>query len=611
MLKRLSFLFKYWIFWIVSFQLFRILFLAYHHKKASEIGHALIAQSIWHGVRMDISFASYILVIPSLLMAFTGKKWLWYNRTMHVYSTVVSLVIVTMVVFDLELFRAWGFRIDSTSLHYLKTPTEAFASMAAAPVIPLLILLIIMSVVMVKSFIRLDDRNIPFFDRTPLVYNFLVFLFLTSTLIIPIRGGLQQIPMNESNAYFSDKSFANYAAINVPWNYASSVINSSYSKSNPYVTFDEIKADQIVANLYSPEDEHEQLIRNNTKPNVVIIIWESFTAKIVKSLGGVSGVTPQFAKLTDEGILFSNIYASGNRSDKGMVAILSGYPSQPIPSIIKIPTKTASLPSLPKTFKNNGYFTSFYYGGETEFANMKSYFLQQGFDHITDKHSFQKEDMNSKWGAHDHVVFNRLLADLDNQKQPFFSTIFTLSSHEPFEVPVKTLIAGNDTEHLFMNAHHYTDSALGDFIKKAMTKSWWSNTLVVIIADHGHPLPEQPVGKLNEFHIPMLWLGGALEKKSLIIDTLASQTDLASTLLHQLNLNAAAFTWSNDIMKKNRTPFAYFAFNNGMAWIKPKGFIVQENVGRNIIEQQGNLPRNEMEKGRAYLQASFADYLKR
>ena len=560
---------------------------------------------------MDISFASYAAVIPTLLIAFTSRRWNWYLKTLNIYSGLVSFVIVTMIVLDLELFRAWGFRIDSTSLHYLATPMEAFASMGAAPVIPLLLLLILLLSLVFFCFITIQRRCIPHFKTTPIFYTFIIFLALCGSLVIPIRGGLQQIPMNESNAFFSDKSFANYAAINVPWNYASSIINSSYSKRNPYLSFKEKDSELIVSNLYKHNKESEQLVRNEKNINVIIIIWESFTAKVVRSLGGVKGVTPQFDKLTREGLLFRNIYSSGNRSDKGMVAILSGYPAQPIQSIIKIPTKTAGLPSLPKVFQSHGYATSFYYGGETEFANMKSYFLQQGFDHIIDKHAFQDADMNSKWGAHDHVVLNKLMLDLDKQSQPFFTTLFTLSSHEPFEVPVKTAIPGNDTEHLFLNSHHYTDKAIGDFIHIAKTKPWWSRTLIVIIADHGHPLPENPAGKTNEFHIPMLWLGGALEKRNIKIDSLASQTDLASTLLNQLHLPSETFKWSNDILMKNRVPFAYFAFTNGITWVKPEGYFVRDNIGGNITEKKGNLDTQEVNNGKAYLQSSFTDYLKR
>ena len=242
---------------------------------------------------------------------------------------------------------------------------------------------------------------------------------------------------------------------------------------------------------------------------------------------------------------------------------------------------------------------------------MKSYFLQSGFDKIIDKHDFAEKDMNSKWGAHDHIVLDRLGKDLDEMKQPFFSTVFTLSSHEPFEVPMKTVIKGSDSQNLFLNAHHYTDSSIGEFIKRAKTRPWWNNTLVIIIADHGHPLPDLKKPKPSEFHIPMLWLGGALNKTNVKVETLCSQTDLAATLLHQLGRPANAFAWSNDIFRSKRSEFAYFAFNNGFGWIRPDGFLVRDNIGGNITERGGTLKPHEETLGKAYLQSSFGDYLKR
>jgi phosphoglycerol transferase MdoB-like AlkP superfamily enzyme len=611
MLKRIQFLALYGISWILLFQLFRFLFLAYHFKKSVELGGALLVQSAMHGIRMDISFAAYILVIPALLISFTGRKWGWYQTTIKFYSAAVSVFVVTLSVVDLELFRAWGFRIDASSLHYLETPKEAFASMGAAPVLPLMLLLAALLLLVITVLSTIRKRTIPFFDRSSLVFTIPVFIFLTAALIIPIRGGLQLAPMNESAVFFSDRSFANYAAVNVPWNYFRSISVNSYSKKNPFLYYDESKAREQVASFYQHHNDHRQVVKGKEPMNVVIIIWESFTAKVVAKLNGTPGITPEFDALTKEGILFTNMYASGNRSDKGMVAILSGYPAQPTTSIIKIPNKTVSLPSLPRLFKEKGYFTSFYYGGETEFANMKTYFLQQGFDKIVDKNSFNEADMNSKWGAHDHVVLNKFLGDLERQKQPFFSTLFTLSSHEPFEVPVETVIKGNDIEHLFLNAHHYSDASIGAFIRQAKTKSWWANTLVVILADHGHPLPEKPNTRPDEFHIPMLWLGGVLEQRNIRVDTLCSQTDFAATLLQQFNMPSKAFSWSNDIFMVNRVPFAYFAFTNGFGWKRPEGYIVRDNIGGNIIEKGGSLKPVETEYGKSYLQASFTDYLKR
>jgi phosphoglycerol transferase MdoB-like AlkP superfamily enzyme len=611
MRKRLEFVAILGLLWILIFQLFRIIFLAYHYKKSLELPAHFWVKSAWHGLRMDVSFTGYILVLPTLLLIFSSKKWLWYHKTMRMYLAVISLLILLLTIVDLELFRAWGFRIDATSLHYLKTPSEAWASVSSAPVIPLLCLMAILYFVMLRLFWSVADRTILFFAKTAWPYTTIVFLVLTGALIIPIRGGLQLAPMNESAVFFSEKSFANYAAINVPWNYMSSVVHSRYSKKNPFAYFNPKEANDKVAALYKPDGETEQVIEITQPLNVIVIIWESFTAKVVEGLDGVKGVTPQFEALSKEGILFTQMYASGNRSDKGMVAILSGYPAQPTTSIIKVPTKTISLPSVPRTFQQAGWNTSFYYGGETEFANMKSYFLQQGFDKITDKLAFGKEEMNSKWGAHDHVVLKRLLNDLDAMKQPFFSTLFTLSSHEPFEVPVKPVIHGNDPENLFLNSLHYSDASIGAFVKEAKTKEWWKNTLIVILADHGHPLPDRSEAKPSEFHIPMLWIGGVVKQKGVRINSLCSQTDLATTLLNQVGLPSQSFLWSNDIFKKNRTPFAYFAFNNGLGWINPNGFVIRDNIGGNIIEQGGKPGNEAVEVGKAYLQASYTDYLAR
>ncbi|MCF0040730.1 LTA synthase family protein [Dyadobacter fanqingshengii] len=610
MRKRLEFIALYGISWVVLFQFFRIVFLAYHYKKTLELPSNLWVSSAAHGLQMDISFAGYILMIPAMLTMFTAKKWRWYGKTLSIYSAVVAFCIVSLVIADLELFKAWGFRIDGTFIQYLRTPVEAIASMGAAPVFPVLVLFAVLFFLVWKVLQTIVRRSVLAFEKTGFLYTIPVFLILTASLIIPIRGGLQLAPMNESAVFFSDKSFANYAAVNVPWNFMSSLLNATYSKKNPFIYFDKNQADQMVRSLYKADSISGRVVKDG-KINVVVIIWESLTAKVVGSLNGVKHITPQFDQLTKEGMLFTNVYASGNRSDKGMVAILSGYPAQPTNSIIKIPKKTSSLPSLPKVFHKNGWYTSFYYGGETEFANMKSYFLQQDFDQIIDKNDFDEADMNSKWGAHDHIVLDRLLNDLDKQKQPFFSTLFTLSSHEPFEVPVKTVIEGNDSEHLFMNAHHYTDASIGDFIKKAKTKAWWDNTLVIIIADHGHPLPETNRTKPAEFHIPMLWLGGPLEKQSTRVDSLCSQTDLATTLLNQLHMPSGSFEWSNDIFGKNRVPFAYFTFNNGLGWMKPGGYLVRDNIGGNITEKAGALTPEEENFGKAYLQSSFSDYLNR
>jgi phosphoglycerol transferase MdoB-like AlkP superfamily enzyme len=491
------------------------------------------------------------------------------------------------------------------------------ASAGASPLFLLsvvLFLIIIISLAVYTLMIAPQIERFTKISKHIYVNSLAAFLFvaLAGSLAIPIRGGLQLAPINQSSVYFSHIDFANHAAINPIWNFFNSWVNKTYEKNNPYNYFAASEAIQKLQVLYPAPAlvVPTQHLLKTDKPNIILIIWESLTAKVVEDLGGMPGITPQLRELSREGILFSNLYASGNRSDKGIVAILSAYPAQPKNSIITIPNKTARLPYISADLKKIGYHTAFYYGGELEFANIKSYLLKGSFENTIGKEAFNPETWNSKWGAHDHVVFNRLLEDLNSAPQPFFHTMFTLSSHEPFEVPVETAIAGKDEQSLFLNAMHYTDESLGNFITSAKKQPWWDNTLVIILADHGHRLPEiYTDDKSKEFHIPMLWLGGALTQQGVVIDRLSSQTDLAPTLLSQLNLPYHNYKWGRDIFHPAARPFAYYAFNDGFGLIQPGKQVVFDNVGKRVIMQTGDNREEDIAFGKSYLQVSFQDYL--
>ena len=597
--------------WVMFFQLARGLFFAYQSFFNKAVSPTLLGKAAWHGLPMDISMAAYLLVIPTLLLAGTARRWKWYRTAVLYYTYFVSILVSLIVTSDLEVYKAWHFRLDTTPLTYLDHPTEALASAGSSPIAFLLLIFVALAMMLVVVQRWIIVKQIPRFGSSSRWLTPVLFLFLSAALILPIRGGLQLAPMNQSSVYFSTDNFANQLAVNATWNFFSSVVKSQGRNSNPFVVMNAETAGTLRTALRPTSSNSIPLLRPIPKPNVLIIIWESLTSKVVASVGGVPGITPHFDSLARQGVLFTHLYASGDRSAKGIVAILSAYPAQPTTSIITIPNKTASLPSLPRTLKAEGYHNSFYYGGETEFANIKSYLLQQGFEKIIDHNDFDESEKNSKWGAHDHVVFNRLLTDLDSSRAPFFTTLFTLSSHEPFEVPGATVIPGDDSEHKFLNSLHYADASLGNFIKEAKSKPWWNNTLVVILADHGHPLPKTDGGRSAEFRIPMLWLGGALENQGFRADSLGSQTDLAATLLAQLGYGTTEFAWSNDLFQKGRSPYAFYSFNNGFGWVRPRGTFVYDNVGKRTLETKGTVNNNDIETGKAYLQLLFGDYLKR
>ncbi|GAB3338530.1 alkaline phosphatase family protein [Larkinella ripae] len=608
MKRRFVVLILYLLGWTLWLLLGRILFLVYQPQTA-QLDASTVFGVFAHGLRMDLSTAGYLTILPALLFALL-PKWSPAKtaRTLRILTFLELLLVATITVADLEVFRTWGFHLDITPLHYLKSPREAAASVGASPLLLLASLFFAMLFLGDFFFRQLAQRSITGFRPVTGWLASPVLFLASASLILPIRGGFQLAPMNVSTVFFSPIAFANYASVSPPWNFMQSVLERNKYGSNPFAFFPKGRANRTVKTLFQPASNNQTLLTTPT-PNVIVIVWESFTAKSVASLGGRTGITPQFEKLAHEGLYFNQFFASGDRSEKGLIALLSGFPAQATASIMTLPAKAAKLPTLGQKFKKAGYETSFYYGGETEFANIKSYLYHNQFDRIVSKTDFSPGDWNSKWGAHDHVVYNRILSDLDTSQKPFFVSLFTLSSHEPFEVPMPTIFPGTDEEALFLNSLYYADRSLGEFIAQAKKQDWWSNTLVIITADHGHRLPVLSSDRARDFHIPMLWLGGALKAKPQVIDRIGSQTDLAATLLHQLRLDSSEFKWSRDLLNPQNRPFAYFAFNNGFGIVQTNRHLLYDNTSRQLISSTGAIEKQDIELGEAYEEESYQDFL--
>lgn len=609
MFSRIVFLLKYWLCWILIFQLARILFLFFNYSEATVAGTRNVMNSMLYGLRMDASMATYF-VLPMLILFLLGiilpvlnNKKVWI-----IYTAILLFFVLLLSYADLFAYRAWGNKIDATVLKYLQSPKEAMASVGNLPLFWIILFFLISYFILLWVFKKLISRGWVFisFENKKLLQAFLV-LLLGGIFIIPMRGGLQLAPINQSSVYFGLNHFSNIAAVNTTWNFMHSLNNNVESKHNPYIFMKPGVAAHLMDSLYIPVGDTDLTI--TTKPNVIVIVWESFTAKALTHLENGVPVVPGFNELKNEGIYFSNIYASGDRTDKGIVAVLSGYPSQPTTSIIKIPEKAKSLPTLGNIFSRAGYQTAFYYGGETEFANMKAYLLGASFQKFTTVNDFKKEDQNSKWGAHDGVVMQRLQQDIAQARQPFFYTWLTLSSHEPYEIPEKTSIPGNKDVQMFLNSLHYTDEVVTHFIHYCKSQPWWNNTIIVIVADHGHRLPATGK-KIDDFKIPLLFTGGAL-KQHVINNNTGSQTDIAATLLSLVSMPDTSFKFSKNLLSNKVVPSAYFSFNDGFGFVNQKGYFIFDNVGKSLIEQAGQVNDQLIRTGKAYEQYSIEDYLKR
>ena len=601
----------YAIFWLVFFFIARLFFISVQYRDAFQNGFGELLATFRHGAKLDISTIGYYLLFP-VLVAIPGTYFHgnWYKFFIRWYSYFLIVFSSVIVVSDANLYSYWGFRMDYTPMLYLKTPGEAMASVSTMKVILFFITIILIASLFIFIYNKFIDRLFIGVERIRfLLPGILFFMILCGALIIPIRGGFGGAPINAGTVYFSKKMFLNHTAINAIWNVGTSAFTQKPVK-NPYEFTDLASATALVDTLIVRKGIPEKVL-NSTRPNILILVLESFSSFLIGPLGGDSLVTPNFNRFIKEGILFSDFYASGTRTDKAMPAILNGYPAQPAQSIIKEPKKSQSLPSLVKILIENGYNSAFWYGGEINFANFNSFVIGSGFRDIITKNNFDSEKFNSNWGVHDHFLFKTLADSMKIIKEPFFNVVLTLSSHEPFDVPMEPVFAGEDNMTKYKNSVYYADKSLGAFIDWAKEADWWENTLVIMVADHCCRVSSDMLIYSQElFKIPMLWIGGALSKKGIRIEKLGSQVDIPLTLLNQLGLSGR-FSFGKDLLSDESNSFAFYTYNEGFGFITDSSAVAYDQKLKNPVLKEGKDPDYAEKIGKAYLQVLFNDYLKR
>jgi len=619
MWKTITLLVRTYSFWILFFLIERIVFVVYFHADIFPVSFLEFLKIFIFGIRMDASMGGYICALPFLLFCLK-----WFIPSLRIPAIIYKIYLVCILsicalltIVNLNIYREWGTKLPYRVLTtFFNNPTEAVASSSSSPLLLsgfLLFILIVSGVWLAKKMIpmQLPYPFVPWYRKLIICSSLLIVLFLF------IRSGWQTTALNPSMAYFSTKPILNHAAVNTEWNLMSTMLHSKNTTKNPYGVMHRQKAQQLIKPYLNSAFEPVHLLTEK-RPNVVLIILESFTADLIESLGGEKGIAPNMEKLISEGVLFTNIYAAGDRTDKGIVAIMSGFPSQATKSIIKNITKMEKLPGIGQEFLQQGYKTSFFYGGESEFYNFKSFMLSHGIQKVIDQYDFPLKDVRSKWGAFDHLTFSKQLTFLTKASQPFFSVLMTLSNHEPFDLPGTPKFGSNTMGNSFRSTAFYTDSTVFDYLQKAKAHDWYKNTLFVLIADHGHRLPLERWESYhpNRYRIPFLFFGEVIKKefRGTKIDKIGNQTDMATTLLHQLGISADAYVWSKDLLDPQTPPFGFFDWDDGFGVVSPEQTLTFDNIGKNIIYEKNvnasdSLNEVLKQKGQAYLQEVYQQYL--
>jgi len=551
---------------------------------------------------MDISISSYYLIFPLVLLTFYPFAPKFFVSIINVYTALVSFFVLILIIADAELYSNWGVRFDATPLLYLKNPVDALASVSGFLFMFLITLLFLLLFIAYRSHQYLVNKYS--FFSIHYYYPFLINIVLILFLIIPIRGGIGIAPLNIGFVYFSNHNYANHAAINVNWNFFHSALNNDPLNTHN-LSLNSNTAKSIFTEMTSKNYPSGNLI-NSQNPNIIVFILESFTAKLMFSHSGMKGITPNLDSIAASGIYFKNFYASGDRTDKGLVAILSGYPALPDNSIIKFPLKTEKLPSLTKALSARNYYSAFYYGGNIDFASMRSYLTINRFDKIISDKDFDKKDQNSKWGVHDHLLLKYLLNDLVSLPKPFFAACLTLSSHEPFEVPIPNYLPDDTEEQRFLKSAYYTDEALGNFFKAFKNSPLYKNTLLVFIADHGSRFPGNDFVVPEKYIIPMIWSGGAITKDT-IITQVGSQIDFPLLLLSNLNIDGSDFQFSKNFITAPHS-FAVYSFNSGFGYVDNTGFLIYD-FNKNALDQTSYPdPQLQLTNAKAFMMELFQNF---
>ena len=603
MRQRALYLFKFYVATLFFFVAAKVGFMLYQHG-----GHNFtftdMLQVIGHGLSLDLSTSLYIIAVPFLLVA--ASLWLripkWCFRIYYAFAAVLlSLAFVA----DTSLYEFWQFKLDASCLSYLETPTEAMASVSTGYILLRLLCLMIL----VGGIYWVYDKLTPPFQRLASgmqkLASSLTALLLIPLIIIGIRGGLDESTTNIGQVYYSQNQFLNHSAVNPVFSFFAS-FEKTATNNVTYHFMEDKACELIVSELYNTKSVGIDTLLTTQQPNIIVILLESCGGQFTE-ISGRTDITPNLNRLAHEGIYFTNCYANSWRTDRGTLCTWSGYPSFPTMSVMKMPSKSRSLPNIARTLQQErGYSTHYLYGGDINFTNMRSYLVAGGFSDLTWKDDYTKEEQTSaKWGVRDDITFQTLTELTQTMRQPFLIGYSTLSSHVPWDVPIHHF----DDE--VLNAFYYLDQCIGYFIQQLRQSDLWNNTLVIMLPDHGivYAGLDESNPLLN--HIPMLWVGGAV-KQPRRIEQVCNQTDLPATLLGQLGIAHDDYTFSRDVLSVTyKNPFAIHTYDDGYTIIDSASFVNYDFISNRVVSNYGKDRDKLILRAKAILQAASKDLNKR
>ena len=614
--------FKYlsWLllFLFVMFFVQRNVFLYSNLNSLNTIDWSDIFLSNLYALRLDATAICYILILPLILyVCWFIKPKKWIRTALNVYFIFIIIVSAFISIVDNGLYRAWGVKITPKAIMYLESPKEAMESTKSSPLFLLITLFVLQSALLVWLYLKFAAAKLKK-EKYPILFSIVFPILFLGVLFIGARGGLQRWPINARVAYFSKQPLINLAGVNSFWNFLDVLTKKEELLENPYVYYEEEILNSIVENLYATQDSTD-LVLTTERPNIVLILLESFSGEVVGVLNPEQTVsaTPFFDKLSEEGLLFTNFYATGFRTEHAQVALLSGFPAQPRTSISYIRSKIQRLPLLIRSLSQAGYYSSYITGGDIDFTNTQFLLRYGGCNEVFGDIDLTPYKRKATWGIYDDEMFPFALEKINRHKQPFFSIIATTTNHEPFEADVENKFGNSSIKEKFMNTVHFPDQCIEKFFADAVKEPWFDNTLFIFIADHAHFMPNNRSAYAQERHwVPCMFYGKVLkeEYRGKAVNKIASHSDFPKTLLTQLGISTSEYAWGKNILNTHQLPFAFYTFDEGFGIIKEDQTIIYDcRLDDVIFVRDTSLLKTDsliLQQGKALLQKEMSDYIK-
>jgi phosphoglycerol transferase MdoB-like AlkP superfamily enzyme len=541
-------------------------------KQISDVDNFLL--TFIYGLRMDTITACVFLVLPAILLAFTPKVFARFiDKILKVYFVSIIAFIIYIENATFAFFAQYDIRPNYLFVEYLEYPKEVFSMIFADYKIELIIVFIMIFgfIYLYLKYIKEDFKGVL---ESSYIKRILIFIPILLILFIGIRSSFGHRGANNSDAMFSSNRVLNEITKNSIYSIGYAIYsNNKHSNSNGVKDYGKMDISEAMGrfkkrlNIESLNREVKTNFKNKKPKNLVIFLQESIGAQFVEVLGGKKGITPNINALSKEGINFTNLYANGTRSVRGIAGVTSGNFSIPGKGVVKRNKSQHDYFTFSSVLKPYGYRSMFIYGGESRFDNMKGWFLGNGFDEIIDETNFKNPSFKGTWGVSDEDLVlkaNERFKQLHKSNQKFATLMFSTSNHTPFEFPDNKIeLVSGEKKASVKNAIKYADFAIGRFIELAKKEKYYKDTVFVIVADHNVRVYGNEVVPVNMFQIPGIIIGDGIKAQK--YNRVSSQGDVLATALDLLGLDFSYPIMGHSIFSDKKQDLSLMQFHDTYA----------------------------------------------